>query len=94
MRMGPIDALWHLLNFIAPALAVGLLAAALVKLAWRRELAGTRWARLAAWACGAGVAASVAALVIFGRDGTVAGYALLVAASALALWWRAFVAKR
>jgi hypothetical protein len=92
--MGPIDALWHLLNFIAPALAVGGMSAALVKLAWRRELAGTRWSRLAVWACGAGVAASVAALLVFGRDGTVAGYALLVAASALALWWSAFVVKK
>jgi hypothetical protein len=92
--MGPIDALWHLLNFIAPALAVGALSAALVKLAWRRELAGARWSRLAAWACGAGIAASVAALVVFGRDGTVAGYALLVAASALALWWSAFVSTK
>jgi hypothetical protein len=68
--MGPIDALWHLLNFIAPALAVGALSAALVKLAWRRELAGARWSRLAA------------------------GYALLVAASALALWWSAFVSTK
>jgi hypothetical protein len=92
--MGPIDALWHLLNFFAPALVVGLLAPALAKLFWRRELAGTRWSRLAAWACGAGVVASVAALLVFGRDGTVAGYALLVAASALALWWSAFVTRK
>lgn len=91
--MGPIDAFWHLLNFFAPALGVGLLAAALAKLLWRRELAGARWARLAAWASGAGALASVAALLAFGRDGTVAGYALLVAASALALWWSAFVRR-
>lgn len=91
--MGPIDALWHLLNFFAPALVVGALAAALVKLLWRRELAGARWARLAVWACAGGAAASTAALLLFGRDGTVAGYALLVAASALALWWSAFVRR-
>lgn len=92
--MGPIDALWHLLNFVAPALAVGALAAGLAKLLWRRELAGAPWTRLAAWAAAAGVIALVAALLLFGRDGTVAGYALLVAACALALWWRGFVAVR
>ena len=74
-------------------IGVGLLAAALAKLAWRRELAGARWTRLAAWACGAGIVASVTALLVFGRDGTVAGYALLVTASALALWWRGFVRR-
>jgi hypothetical protein len=91
--MGPIDALWHLLNFFAPALAVGVLAAALAKLLWRRELAAARFRRLAAWACAGAAAAAVAALLVFGRDGTVAGYALLVAASALALWWSAFVRR-
>jgi hypothetical protein len=91
--MGAIGALWHLLNFFAPALAVGLLSAAFAKLLWRRELAAARWGRLAAWACAGAAAASVAALLVFGRDGTVAGYALLVAASALALWWSAFVRR-
>ena len=38
--MGPLDAFWHLLNFFAPAVGVGLIAAALAKLLWRRELAG------------------------------------------------------
>jgi hypothetical protein len=91
--MGPIDAFWHLLNFFAPALAVGALTAGLAKLAWRRELAGTRWAQLALWASAGGALALAAALLAFGRDGTVAGYALLVAACTLALWWRAFVVK-
>jgi hypothetical protein len=92
--MGPIDSLWHLLNFVAPALAVGALLAAGAKLIWRRELAAARFLRLAMWASAGGVTALVVALLLFGRDGTVAGYALLVAACALALWWRGFIAFR
>ena len=30
--MGPLDATWHLLNFFAPALGTGLIAADLAKL--------------------------------------------------------------
>ena len=36
--MGPLDALWHLLNFFAPALGVGLITAVLARLVWWREL--------------------------------------------------------
>ena len=32
--MGPLDALWHLLNFFAPALGVGLITAVLARLVW------------------------------------------------------------
>ena len=44
-RMGPLDVLWHLLNFVAPAVGLGLIAATLCKWIWRRELAGVRWRR-------------------------------------------------
>jgi len=37
--MGPIDALWHLLNFVLPGVALGMLSAGGAKLLWRRELA-------------------------------------------------------
>ena len=47
--MSPIDLLWHVLNFFAPAAGVGLIAPTLAKLLWRRGLAGVGWARLAAW---------------------------------------------
>lgn len=90
-----LDALNHLLNFVLPAFGVGALAAALAKLAWRRELRGVRWLRLALWAGGAGMLASLGALLLFGRDGTMAAYGAMVLASALALWWAGFArAKR
>ena len=72
--LGPLDALNHLVNLLLPALAVGALSAALAKWAWRRELAGVRWRRLASWAAGAGVAATLGGLVLFGHDGRMATY--------------------
>ena len=89
-RLSPLDAVWHLLNFFAPALGVGLLAAALAKLLWRRELAGVRWLRLGGWGAVGGAAALVAGLVVFGHDGKMATYAALVGICALALWWIGF----
>lgn len=84
--MGPLDAFWHLLNLFMPAAGVGCLGAAAVKLLWRRELAGVPWRRLALWGTGAGALALVAGLLIFGRDGRMATYGLLVLAVALAFW--------
>jgi hypothetical protein len=91
--MGPVDALWHLLNFIGPALGVALIATACAKLSWRRELAAVSWRRMALWATGAGVLSLVAGLVVFGRDGKMATYGALVVATALALWWVGFVRR-
>ncbi len=91
--MGPLDALWHLFNFVAPALGVALLAASLAKLSWRRQLAAVPWHRLVLWAAAAGVAALIAGLMVFGRDGKMATYAALVIACALALWWVGFVRR-
>ena len=88
--MGPIDALWHLLNFFGPALGVGLLAPALAKLLWRRELAGASWKRLSAWAIGCCAAVLVAGLVVFGHDGKMMTYGAMVAACAVTLWWVGF----
>jgi hypothetical protein len=91
--MGPLDALWHLLNFVAPAVGVALLSASLAKLTWRRDLAAVPWRRLVLWAAAAGVAVLIAGLALFGRDGKMLTYVALVAASALALWWAGFVRR-
>jgi len=85
--VGPLDAAWHLLNFFAPALGVGLITAALAKLLWRRQLRGAGWLRLGLWASAGCAVALVAALVVFGRDGKMAGYGLMLAGCALGLWW-------
>ena len=91
--MGPLDALWHLLNFFAPALGLGLITTGLAKLVYRRELGAVAWRPLLLWSCAAGAVALVGGLVAFGRDGRMATYGLLVAATALALWWRGFVRR-
>jgi hypothetical protein len=88
--MGVLDGLLHLLNFIAPAFGLGVIAASLTKLLWRRELAGVRWQRLAQWASGASLVALVAGLVVYGQDGHMGTYVAMVLACAAALWLSGF----
>ena len=92
--MGPLDALWHLLNLFAPALGVGLLTSTVAKLLWRRELKAIAWTRLSVWACSVSALTLLAGLVVFGRDGKMASYGAMLAACALSLWWRGFLARR
>ena len=92
--MSPIDLLWHVLNFFAPAAGMGLIAPTLAKLLWRRGLAGARWAWLAAWVTAASATVLLAGLMVFGRDGKMATYAAMVLACALTLWWFGFGAGR
>jgi len=88
--LGPLDAVWHLLNFLAPALGVGFLTPLMAKLLWRAELRGRSLVNLSLWTSAAGALGLIAALVLFGRDGRMAGYGLMVAAAALSLWWAGF----
>lgn len=89
-----LGGLWHLANFFAPAVGIGLFASLLARLLWRRELRAVPWPRLWAWAAGAAALASVAGLVVFGRDGKMATYGAMVVACALGLWGAAFAARR
>jgi hypothetical protein len=92
--MGPTDALWHLLNLLAPGVGLGLIAAAFTKLLWRRDLADVNYGRLATWGALASTAALLGGLVVTGRDGRMATYAAMVLACALALWWAGFGRSR
>ncbi len=92
--MGPLDGLWHLLNFVAPALGVAAIASALAKLLWHGELRSVSWRRLWTWAAAAGLIVSIAGLAVFGRDGKMLTYAMMVLACAAALWWSGFGARR
>jgi hypothetical protein len=87
------DAFWHLMNFCAPALGIGGFAAVLSRLVWRSELRRGVVA-LWAWASVAAIVASIAGLVAFERDGRMATYALMVVASAAAIWWTGFRATK
>jgi hypothetical protein len=86
--MGPLDAIWHLLNFIAPAWGVSLIAACLVKLLWRRALRQVPLSGLVLWSALAGMAVLVLGLLWFGHDGRMATYGLLVLSTTLILWWK------
>lgn len=86
-NVGVLDVAWHVLNFFAPACMVGLLTASLVKLVWWRALRGVGWLGLsmaASVACALGL---VAGLLIFGRDGKMATYGLMLLLCTLSVGW-------
>lgn len=83
-----VDALFHLIEFLLPALGVAALAAAVARLLWRHELRGVGWRQLFGPAALLGGLALAVGLVVLGRDGRVGSYALLVTGCALGLWWR------
>ncbi|MEY2690671.1 MAG: hypothetical protein RL375_4871 [Pseudomonadota bacterium] len=85
--MDILGALWHLLNFIAPAWVVGAVAAALAKVFWRSELRGLTWLKLGLRASVACMAVLLVGLVVEGRDGRMSTYLVMVLACAVSLWW-------
>ena len=86
--MNPLDGLWHVLNFVAPALVTGCLTALLAKAIWRQRLGSISLIRL----CGVTAACSglgfTIAAALFERDGRMVSYAVMVASAALFPWWR------
>ena len=92
--MGPIDALWHLLNFFAPAFGVGLLTALMAKLLWRRSLKGASLKHLSTWAVTGSALALLVGLIAFGSDGKMLTYGAMVLACALSVWWAGFGPRR
>lgn len=92
--MSPIDALWHLANFFAPALGMGIAASLMSKVLWRRELMRISWVRLTVRATVSSAVVLFAGLVVFGHDGKVATYGAMVFACAGTLWWVGFRPSR
>jgi hypothetical protein len=84
--MTPLDLFNHVLNFAAPAFAVGFLCALLGRFAMRRS-----GKPLALWVQGGinfvvGFAVLLAGLIVFGQDGRMATYAALVVACGTSQW--------
>lgn len=79
--MNAIAWFWHLINFIAPALWLGLAVAAWDWLASRRaartRAAPRRWQRGLLLDWGLGIAVLLAGLAITGHDGRMATYGVL-----------------
>ena len=78
---------FHLLDFLAPAVALGLLGAAAAKVLWRSELRSVRWLSLATSASLASLAAQLTGLIVTGRDAKMVTYMAMVLACAAGLWW-------
>jgi hypothetical protein len=92
--VGPLDALWHLLNFFGPALGVGLLVPLMAKLVWRHSLGRVSWRRLSLWATASSALGLIAGLVFFGHDGKMATYGLMLLACASTIWVAGFALRR
>ncbi|WAC73139.1 hypothetical protein OU995_27185 [Roseateles sp. SL47] len=89
--MNPLDVVWHLCNLFLPAWAVAALMAGALKLLWRERARGIRWAHLALWGAAGGSMATVFAVLLIGRDGSMGGYAAILAGVTLPQWgltWR------
>lgn len=82
--MGFFTALVHLLAFAAPAFAVALCTTLASR--WGRKPRRMRWWSQWLWTGVAGTLALLAALWLLGRDGSIAGYAALVACCATLSW--------
>ncbi len=88
--MSAIDFLWHLCNLFAVSLLFGPTAAIGAKLIWRRSLGRIGWLPLAGSTSAAAALLAAAGLMVFGRDGRMVTYALMVLAAALVLGWVGF----
>ena len=85
--MTALDALFHFLNFAAPALALAVLASAAARVLWRHELRSVRWIDLARVAALASLVVEAVGLVVTGRDAKMEVYAAMALACAASLWW-------
>ena len=88
--MGPIDALWHVLNFLAPATVTAALLAAWRAISDKKSRNPSAIRSSFAIFFTVGAAVLTAGLMMLGHDGRMLSYAALVLAqgSALALVWR------
>jgi hypothetical protein len=92
--MAPADLLVHLLSFLAPAIAVGLMVALAAPLLRGRQAGFRRWWVQAAINSIAGALVLAAGLWWWGVDGKMATYAALVVAIATCQWVFGRTARR
>jgi hypothetical protein len=86
--MNFLDLFWHICDFAAPAILLGVISATAAKWLWRGPLRTVPWIHLGCSAAAASLLACIAGLVITGRDGKMVTYAAMVLACAISLWWR------
>ena len=86
--MSWIDAFWHTVNLFAAPVWTALILVLLAKWVWRQPLAGVAWRRLWGESALAGSVGVGLALLVWGADGTLRGYALWLALASMPLAWR------
>ena len=85
--MSAPDLAVHLLNFVAPAFFMALVLAVTTRLLMKKRAgAPALWAQVAIVFI-ASVAVLVGGLFVYGRDGMMTTYAVLVAVSGTTQWW-------
>ncbi len=85
--MGPLDILFHLLHFIAPAAFLAVLLPVGSRWAWGRAISGRPgWGVQVGVNLAVGAAVLVAGLVLQGRDGKMLTYAALAVGMATSQW--------
>ena len=84
--MGPLDFVFHLIGFVAPAFALSVLVALAARLLWAGRPMGDSWWVPVTVNFITGSAALGAGLWLWGRDGKMATYAALVAVVATGQW--------
>ena len=84
----------HVLGLLLPALGVAIVLMTLPRL-WPRARKG-RWALRAeaAWLAGIGVLVLLTGLVVFGRDGKMLTYTMLVLVMGTLAWWNRRPSRR
>ena len=85
--MGPLDLINHLLNFLAPALVVGVVLALVAPVFMKKRPAALSLLAQVAMNFVAGALALGVGLWFFGHDGKMASYAAMVLATATSQWW-------
>jgi hypothetical protein len=85
-RMGPLDQIFHLANFLAPAFAVAVVLAMVGPFFVKNSAVATGFAAQTAINFVAGGVALGLGLWFFGRDGKMASYAALVVVVATSQW--------
>jgi hypothetical protein len=83
--MTPLDFLWHLFDFCAPAFTVGVVSTFAAKILWRQSMSARRWWVLASWGVGTCAVVLLLGLMLFGRDGKMATYGAMLVACAFVL---------
>ena len=84
--MGPIDSFFHLLNFAAPALVVGVLTTLAARIFMKKRPAAQVWYAQAAINFVVCLLVLLGGLWFFGHDAKMATYAALVLACATSQW--------